>query len=321
MNIIILMKFTTQIPIADSKSPIDYHSKIFGIGSCFAENMGAKFDFYKFQNHVNPFGIIFNLVSICKIIERVVTNKFFTDTDVFYYENRWHCFEVHSKNSYENREILLGNLNKILTETRIFLQQSTHIILTLGTSWVYENIDNEKVVANCYKLPQKQFVKKLISTEDTTDYIKKIIFLIQSINPKVNFIFTVSPVRHIKDGFFENNVSKGILMQAIFEVIKDDFAINYFPSYEIVIDELRDYRFFEADMLHPNQIAIDYIWERFYDTNIHTNAKEISKKVTNIQRLLLHRPLNLNEMDFNIFQKKIQDSIQNLRSSNPEINF
>lgn len=315
------MTFSTQIPISKSKDLIDYGSKIFGMGSCFAENMGTKFEAYKFQNLVNPFGIIFNVASILKIIKRTVNNDLFTEKDLFFNENRWHCFDVHSKNSHENQEILIENLNKTLFDSKNFISNATHIIITVGTSWVYQTIERQQIVANCYKLPHHHFNKKILSCDETIAYLQEIIFLIQSINPKANIIFTVSPVRHIKDGFFENNVSKGILLQAIFAIQQSNLAACYFPSYEIVMDELRDYRFFEADMLHPNHVAIDYIWVRFYQTYINDNCIEVSKKVIKIQKMLQHRQLDANANNIVALQNKIDHMIQNLKSTNPEIIF
>ena len=159
------MNFTTKIPITQNANPIDYNSKIVSFGSCFAENMGDKLLYYKFQTQVNPFGIIFNPFSIEKLIERVVLQRYFTKDDIFFFNERWHCYEVHSELSDADAEVVLSKLNRILSDTQKQLQQATHIIITYGTSWVYRNIETNGIVANCHKVPQKQFSKELLSID------------------------------------------------------------------------------------------------------------------------------------------------------------
>ena len=321
------MQFRTQITIQKTKSPIDYHSKMVSIGSCFAENMAQKFDYFKFQNIANPFGIMFNVISIENIIDRIVANKLFAEKDIFFHNDAWHCFEVHSCLSHPDKDIYIDQLNLILLQTKGYFSDATHFIFTFGTSWIYRNVANNQVVANCHKMAQSHFKKELISIEATLKSIENIILMITSINPKANFIFTVSPVRHIKDGFFENNVSKGILHQAFFSVLHSQELrgaknnIEIFPSFEIIMDELRDYRFFEVDMLHPNQIAIDYVWQQFVSSNINSNTQIVLKKVEAIQKMLSHRSINSNAKSTKKLQQKIQIDVQLLNSSNPEIIF
>ena len=263
------MQFTTKIPIQKSSFPIDYDSKILLLGSCFAENMGEKFDYFKFQTTINPFGIIFNPVSLEKLIRRSVEKRKFTENDIFFHNDLWHCFEVHSELSNSDKDVFLESLNDLIRSTNKQLSDSTHIIITLGTSWVYRNIESNEIVANCHKVPQKQFTKELLSIHQTEESLQSIISLIHSVNPNCNFIFTVSPVRHIKDGFTENTLSKAHLIAAIHKTIDHHPSpITYFPSYEIMMDELRDYRFYGEDMLHPNQTAIDYIWIQFFQNYI-----------------------------------------------------
>jgi len=264
---------STPISISKSNFPIDYQSKMILMGSCFAENIGNKFQYFKFNTLVNPFGIIFNSVSIEKMIERVVLQKTFSKEDIFYHNERWHSYEVHSDCSTDDPEALLNNLNQLLSETKKQLQEATHFIITYGTSWVYRNIETNAIVANCHKVPQKQFTKELLSIDRIQKSIQNTISLIATLNPKCNFIFTVSPVRHLKDGFVENQVSKAHLIAAIYATTNPkQQTLNYFPSYEIMMDELRDYRFYADDMIHPSPMAIDYIWERFTATQIEANA-------------------------------------------------
>jgi hypothetical protein len=319
------MQFRTQIPLSKTNNPIDYTSKVLSFGSCFAENMADKFDYFKFQNETNPFGIIFNPVSIEKIIERTIQEKWFTEKDVFFHNERWHCFEVHSDLSNSDRQELLETLNKAISETQKQLKEATHIIITYGTSWIYKNLESDQIVANCHKVPQKQFSKELLSVDAIQKSIQNTINLIQTLNPEINFIFTVSPVRHIKDGFAENQLSKSHLFAALHQVLKthnSQFTIhNYFPSYEIMMDELRDYRFYAEDMLHPNQVAIDYIWHRFSENYIAETAISIMKEIEEIQKSLRHKSFNPESEQHQKFLAKLQEKMNLLGEKLPHIRF
>ena len=319
------MQFRTQIPLSKSNNPIDYNSKVLSFGSCFAENMADKFDYFKFQNETNPFGIIFNPVSIEKVIERTVTEKWFTEKDVFFHNERWHSFEVHSDLSNADRQELLETLNKAITETNKQLKEATHIIITYGTSWIYRNVERDEIVANCHKVPQKQFSKELLPVEIIQKSIQNTIDLIHIVNPNINFIFTISPVRHIKDGFAENQLSKSHLFTALHQVLKihnSQFTIhNYFPSYEIMMDELRDYRFYTEDMLHPNQVAIDYIWYKFSENYIAEESISTMHEVDEIQKSLRHRSFNPESEQHQKFLAKLQQKINSLGEKWPNIKF
>lgn len=309
------MNFTTKIPITQNANPIDYNSKIVSFGSCFAENMGDKLLYYKFQTQVNPFGIIFNPFSIEKLIERVVLQRYFTKDDIFFFNERWHCYEVHSELSDADAEVVLSKLNRILSDTQKQLQQATHIIITYGTSWVYRHIETNGIVANCHKVPQKQFSKELLSIDSIQKSIQNTVSLIATLNPKCNFIFTVSPVRHLKDGFVENQVSKAHLIAAIYATTNTkQQTLNYFPSYEIMMDELRDYRFYADDMMHPSPMAIDYIWERFAATQIDANAIATMELVQTIQKGLAHRPFNPNSESHQKFEANLKEKIATLEA-------
>ena len=309
------MNFTTKIPITQNANPIDYNSKIVSFGSCFAENMGDKLLYYKFQTQVNPFGIIFNPFSIEKLIERVVLQRYFTKDDIFFFNERWHCYEVHSDCSTTTSKALLDNLNQLLLDTHKQLQEATHIIITYGTSWVYRHIETNAIVANCHKVPQKQFSKELLSIDSTQKSIQNTVSLIATLNPKCNFIFTVSPVRHLKDGFVENQVSKAHLIAAIYATTNTkQQTLNYFPSYEIMMDELRDYRFYADDMMHPSSMAIDYIWERFAATQIDASAITTMELVQTIQKGLAHRPFNPYSESHQKFEANLKEKIATLEA-------
>lgn len=326
------MQFTTKIPIQKSTFPIDYDSKIMLLGSCFAENMGEKFEYFKFQTIVNPFGIIFNPVSLEKLIRRSIEKRKFTENDIFFHNELWHCYDVHSELSNSDKSFFLNSLNELINSTHQQLNDSTHIIITLGTSWVYRlrqaQSDSDGVVANCHKVPQKKFTKELLSIQQIEESIESIISLVHSVNPNCKFIFTVSPVRHIKDGFIENTLSKAHLISAIHSVLNRKFSTSlelttqnniYFPSYEIMMDELRDYRFYGEDMLHPNQTAIDYIWIQFFQNYISESEFGLMNDICSIQKGLNHRPFNPNTKSHQKFLEatkikigKIQEKLQHI---------
>jgi len=229
---------------------------------------------------------------------------------------------VHSDLSISDKEDFLKRLNSNLKNFRNDLIESSHIIITLGTSWVYRKIETDKVVANCHKVPQNQFKKELLSVSDIKNSLEKIIVLIFEANPKVKIIFTISPVRHIKDGFVENQWSKANLISATQQIINQKSEIiNYFPSYEIMMDELRDYRFYAEDMIHPSQTAIDYIWKKFSESWISEEAFATMQEIENIQKGLNHRPFNEKSEQHLVFLGKLQQRIAVLERQFPSMKF
>ncbi len=320
------MKLQTEIPLSPEENQIDYSSKVLLLGSCFSENIGAKFDFFKFQNLQNPFGVIFNPVSIEKLVVRAIENKRFSQEDIFEHNGIWKCFETHSELSTLDEDKLLINLNAALQNLREALFTSTHIIFTFGTSWIYRNVENGEIVANCHKLPQQKFTKELLSIADISRSIQNVFTAISAINPNVTFINTVSPVRHIKDGFAENTLSKAHLIAAIHNLKNEQSTgVNsqsfYFPSFEIMMDELRDYRFYAEDLLHPNKTAVEIIWQKFSNVWISSETDSIQKEIASIQNGLNHRPFNPESADHLQFLEKLQQKITFLKKQHPHIRF
>ena len=287
------MNLQTKIPLSkQSNNLIDYNSKLLLIGSCFVENMGNKLDYFKFQNTSNPFGILFHPKAIEAFITNAINEKEYSESDIFFQDERWHCFDAHSKLSNPSKDALLDELNKQTCSTTQQIKDSTHVVITLGTSWMYRFIETDTIVANCHKVPQKQFLKELLLVDEVINSLQAIIVLLKQVNPKVSIIFTVSPIRHIKDGFVENNLSKAHLISGIHQVINKRENTYYFPSYEIMMDELRDYRFYTKDMIHPSETAINYIWEKFQQVWISQKASSTMSEVEIIQKGLLHKPFN-----------------------------
>ncbi len=296
------------------------------LGSCFAENMSEKFNYFKFQNTVNPFGIIFNPVSIENIISRIVHNQTFTEADIFFHNDLWHCYEVHSALSNPNKQALLQNLNQLLSTTHEQICTLTHCLITYGTSWVYRlrqaQFDANSVVANCHKVPQNQFEKEILSVEIIEKSIKNTIDLILKINPNCVFIFTISPVRHLKDGFNENQRSKAHLIIALHNVVTRSLCeCNYFPSYEIMMDELRDYRFYADDLLHPSTVAVAYIWDCFSENFISETCFATMEEVNSIQKAMAHKAFNPDSESHQQFLLQLQLKKDQLQHQFPHFSF
>lgn len=318
------MKLQTEIPLSPQENQIDYSSRILLLGSCFSENIGEKFDFYKFQNLENPFGIIFNPVSIAKLIVRAIDGTLFTEKDVFQHNGIWKCFEAHSELSSLHKKEILENLNSALKSLAESLFSSTHIIITLGTSWIYRNRESGEIVANCHKLPQRNFKKELLSIEEIFESLKNSSDKIIETNPNASIIITVSPVRHIKDGFMENSQSKAHLISAIHQSLSlraQSRSFYYFPAFEIMMDELRDYRFYSEDMLHPNKTAIEIIWQKFSKVWISSEAEKLQKEIATIQTGLLHRPFNPKSAQHLQFLKNLEQKISSIQKQFPHITF
>ncbi len=316
------MKFHTEIPFQSQKfDQIDYNSKVLFLGSCFSENIADKFSYFKLNHLVNPFGILFHPKPIESFITNVINEKEYTVSDLFYHDQLWHCFDAHSRLSHESKEQILNSLNNSIRETHRFLKEASHVILTYWTSWIYRDIASDTLVANCHKLPQKKFLKELYSVDQVKASLDAIDALIKSINPKITIINTVSPVRHLKDGFVENNLSKAHLIAAVNDICGSSKKQYYFPSYELMMDELRDYRFYSEDMLHPNQVAINHIWERFKTVWISEEAFDTLKEIDGIQKGIAHRPFHPNSDAHQLFLEQLEVKKTQIKSRFPHVNF
>lgn len=316
------MYLQTKIKLQPQKfNHIDYNSKVLLLGSCFSENIGEKFRYYKLQSIVNPFGILFHPLAIENLMTRSINRTYYTEDELYFHNEQWCCLDVHSKLNQTSKQELLELINSQIDATYQYILNSTHIVITLGTSWVYRHIGTDAIVANCHKMPQKQFLKELLTIEQISESLETIVSLVRSLNPKVTFLFTVSPVRHLKDGFVENTQSKSHLLSAIHGLVDSSQQQYYFPSYEIMMDELRDYRFFNADMIHPNSIAIDYIWDKFKTVWLSNEAIDTLELVSSIQAKKAHQPFNLNSQAHQQFLLKLQSEIDVLSKKHPDISF
>ena len=230
-------------------------------------------------------------------------------------------FRAHSRLNSTSQAEILERLNTALKSTQNQLKSASHVILTFGTAWVYEHIESKTTVANCHKQPQKEFKKSILSVDQLQDTFESIISTLKSFHPHVSLVFSISPVRHLKDGFVENNQSKAHLMAALHSVINPSKNTHYFPSYELLMDELRDYRFYKEDMVHPNPIAINYIWKKFQSIWIDAEATPIMQDVNQLQKGLAHKPFNPSATEHKLFLSTLTKKAQALESRFPFMKF
>lgn len=304
------MKLQTHIPLNKTLgNPISYPSKILMLGSCFVEHMGEKLEYYKFQVSQNPFGIIFHPEAICNLVERAIKEHEFSRNDLFEYEGVWSSFFGHSNLNQSNSADLLDQMNASLIHLNKQIKEATHIVFSFGTAWGYRLLANKQLVANCHKQSQSFFKKELMSIEDLQYTLKKMMQLIKTSNEHVEIIFTVSPVRHLKDGLIENSLSKSHLLSAVHAVKNDMDRVHYFPSYEILMDELRDYRFYKKDMIHPSELAVDIIWNAFKNVWLSETDYALMNTIAHVNSRLNHKALHPDSKAHMKFLKRLEEDI------------
>lgn len=314
------MNFKTEFIVQPFSYKITYKDKICFLGSCFAENISSYFEQLRFQTIKNPFGIIYHPFAIQKIIETAFNTEALDD-QIFNHDGIWSHFIAHSTLSSPDKEKLISNLIEAKKQTKKVIEESDFIFISLGTAWVYKHIEKDIIVNNCHKLPQKQFEKHLMGLSDVNEALNQIIQNICRVNSHAKLIFTLSPIRHLKDGFVENQSSKSILHLAIQDVIKKHKKTFYFPSYELLLDDLRDYRFYKNDFVHPNELALNYIWLKFKETFFNKDTLELIDEVENINKRLNHRAFNPDSKASIAFKDKTKKMIKTLKTRHPEIVF
>jgi len=302
--------FRTAIDIPSGNKPIDYSSKLLFFGSCFAENMGAEMLQSKFQTLINPFGILYNPFSIANSLEILVKKKLFSEHDLFEDKGVWNSFSHHSRFSHTDKVRCLENINKQIELGSNFLKKTDFLIITFGTAWVYELKKTGNVVSNCHKVPAKAFKRYRITNDEIVEKCQTDFQSLINQNPNLRIILTVSPVRHIKDGLVENQLSKATLLLAAHELEREFEKVSYFPSYEIMMDDLRDYRFYADDMVHPSNLAIEYIWDKFKNCWINPKAFGTMKELDKITQAMSHKPFF---PESESHQKFIKNQLENIR--------
>lgn len=316
-----MTNFRTIFSIDELPSKINYKSNILSFGSCFSENIGDKLTVSKFNALVNPFGILYNPESIANSFEILLKNKTFTVDDLFNHQGVWNSFYHHSRFSNTDKDICLTNINNAINEANNQLNNADFILITFGTAWVYEHKRNGKIVSNCHKVPAKEFVRYRLAACDIVEKYKSIIKKIKTENINCRFIFTVSPVRHLKDGAIENQLSKATLLTAVNELVESIDKCYYFPSYELMMDDLRDYRFYADDMLHPSETAINYIWEKFVSKCIDSDSQQTMQNIKKLLSAVNHRPLQPGSESHKKFVVDTIKKIEIINTEFPEMNF
>jgi hypothetical protein len=335
------MNLYTKVDIPATNFKIDYSSRLAFFGSCFADNISAQFASRKFKVLANPFGTVYNPISLASQLKAIAEGKVFKDKDVFKDERcdgLWHCWSAHSSLSAHTREECIDKLNAATMQTRDFLQKADVVFVTLGTSFVYFLKGNGEPVSNCHRQDPNLFTRRMISVEEATDSIRETVTSIRQLNPNTSIVLTVSPLRHMSDGAHNNTLSKATLQLAINNVLLEiatvttlprndnvsrvsagDF-IEHFPSYEIVMDELRDYRFYESDMVHLSRTAEEYIFERMADTYCSEITRGHIAKVEKFLKGARHRIQDESSPATQDFLKKINAQAAQLETEIPGLN-
>lgn len=310
------MDFRTKVNVTPSKDKIQYTKPVLCLGSCFADNMGSKLAYFKFPVLHNPFGVLYNPYSIVESLKIILQNRQFTVADLHHHNGLWFSLNHHSSFSGTDKHRVLSQINNKIEQVNKFIHQIRFLSITFGTAWIYQLKETNQIVANCHKLPDNRFIRTRLSVQHIVDSYRAIIEQIGEINPYVQFIFTVSPIRHWKDGPVENQMSKSCLVLAVHELVSLFNHSSYFPAYEIMMDELRDYRFYASDMLHPSEVAIEYIWNIFRHTYLDEADYTLMKRILKIQQGVNHKPSKKESPQYQKFLKTMIQEIESLEASN-----
>ena len=310
------MILQTEIKIQPMEQTVAYGDSLLFLGSCFADEVGGLCRGLGFDALVNPFGVLYNPASIAQSVERLHSGMPFCYKDVIAVGEEQYCTFSHNTAFWNDSEAeLLEQVNQSLAEANAHFMKSKWVIISLGTSWVFCNKENGSVVSNCHKLSANLFERQFLSVEQSSQYLSGIV----QHHPEKYFIFTVSPLRHLKDGLHENQLSKAALLLAVDEVCKKHDNAHYFPAYEILMDELRDYRFYKEDMVHPTEQAVRYIWERFSDFAIDPKEKPAMKAAAELRQMLHHRAMFPESEAFKKFEQMKETKISGLKRDFPSV--
>ncbi|ASB49494.1 GSCFA domain-containing protein [Alkalitalea saponilacus] len=310
--------FRTIVKIDPAEIPIRPESRVLFMGSCFADNIGKQMVESRFKAITNPFGVLYNPISILQAFNNILSNKKTEENDLFLHNHLWHSFHHHGKFSKTTPEKSIEEINNSTLKAHLFLQKTDFIIVTFGTAFVYQHKELKQVVANCHKFPSNYFNRYLLNSDEIVEEWKNLIINLRVFNPSIKLIFTLSPVRHWKDGAHGNQLSKSTLLLAIEKLTSLFEQAWYFPAYEIMMDELRDYRFYDGDMLQPNQVAIDYIWKRFAESQLSRSAQNFYREAIKIQRARQHKPSGNMTPDYLNFLRSTLEQINSIATRYPE---
>ena len=315
------MEFRTTIHPREGEHFMRHSDKMMLMGSCFSDSIGARLKDAMVDVVVNPFGTIFNPLSIASSVHKLIDGKTIAGIDLFLSNGVWNSYDFHSRFSMANKDAALQRMNDSIATAHEHLKQCQTLVLTLGTAVVYRRRDTGEVVNNCHKVPQHEFTRRLASVDEITDALTSMLTHLHEFNPELRVLFTVSPIRHIADGLEMNSLSKAVLRVAINNVVRANKEwVGYFPAYEIVIDDLRDYRFYNADMVHPSEVATEYIWQTFQATYFDDRSTQAIARCERVSKRLKHRPMSNNPDVVARFNADTQAVIANLKKEYPYIN-
>jgi hypothetical protein len=315
------MQLQTIVPIPAPNFNIAHTDKILTIGSCFAQNMSEYLTERKFQVVTNPFGILYNPLSIARNLTAIIENKTYQEADLFHHNERWNSFDHHSNFSFFDKKTTLENINGHIKKAHQQLLEANVLMITLGTAFTYFKKNDQNPVANCHKLPAKEFEKKLVPVTEIVGKLSEVLEKILAKKPNLKIIFTLSPIRHIRDGIIENQQSKATLLLALHELKTKFQTAYYFPSYEIVLDELRDYRFYGSDLVHLNETGLEYIWQRFSATFFEKITLERVQQFQKITKAFHHRPFHPTSEQHLLFLKKYAQITSQYQKQFPFLDF
>jgi hypothetical protein len=297
------MRFHLDLNTGTNADPIRHRQKLLLMGSCFTEHIGKRLNDLKFNGHSNPFGIVFNPESMHQALTRILNKQLFSESDLMEHQDLWLSLETHTSLNRPSKEELLNTLNALVNAWHQHLKTADWLMLTFGSAYHYEYNASKHIVANCHKLPAKHFTKTLADPSSITDSYIDLVKKLRSLNPGLKMLFTVSPVKHLRDGVVKNNLSKAVLTVAAHGIVNATEHCSYFPAYELVNDDLRDYRFYEADMAHPNQQAIDYVWQKFSGTYFDPEDRPLLDRLAALHTAFRHRPLQEATQAFSDFKR------------------
>lgn len=282
------MEFRTPVPVLNRGFHLDYGQNWLGIGSCFAEEIGRQLKRAKFRVQLNPFGILYDPFSIGRGIQRLLDYRTIDPGELFLHQGLWRHFDFHSRFADPDREQAQARMDASILRSSLFLAQTNILILTLGTAYYYK--DGENKVANCHKLPAARFTKHKAGVNEIIDALSTPLQSLFEARPDIRILLTVSPVRHLREGIVENQRSKAALVLAAEQMEKNWANLVYFPAYELLIDDLRDYRFYDTDMVHPNEPAISYIWDYFQQCFFDETTRGLIRRIERLGQAMSHRP-------------------------------
>ncbi len=317
------MQFTTKTELPQGELEITHDSRMILIGSCFASNIGNRLRDRKFHIESNPFGVQYNPFSIASVLTRIASGEMFNEQsmEIFEHNGQWHSIMHHSDYSRGSRCELIDNINNNMQHAHDAAKKCDLIIVTLGTAYAYSRKSDGLVVGNCHKLPSRDFDRRLLGINEIVTKLSEVIESYKKLNNEVRFLFTVSPIRHLRYGMHDNQKSKSTLLLAIDELIEKYSCCHYFPAYEILIDELRDYRFYAEDMLHPSAVAIEYIWECFGKCYFNDATRGLNTSIEEIIRGLEHRPFDAKSEGYQKFIGNLIEKIHRLTEKHPGLDF